>query len=98
MKRGSEVQMDIIEQVKGEIKRHVTEISSALEERDNEKATKALIDFGAFLQDQYPSLLLDDLRKQISKLMGEELFDQKMPPLDFIEYFVSARQEIYEAV
>lgn len=98
MKRGSEVQMDIIEQVKGEIRRHVTEISSALEERDNEKATKALIDFGAFLQDQYPSLLLDDLRKQISKLMGEELFDQKMPPLDFIEYFVSARQEIYEAV
>ncbi|WP_131778014.1 hypothetical protein [Legionella bozemanae] len=101
MKRGSEVQMDIIErvkEVKDEIRRHVSEISSALEERDNEKATKAFINFGAFLQDRYPGLLLDDLRKKIDELMEDEFFKSKMPPLDFIEYFVAARQEVYEAV
>lgn len=98
MKRGSEVQMDIIKRVKDEIRRHMAEISSALETLDNETATKALINFGAFLQDQYPELLLDDLRKQIGKLMGKEFFEKEMPPLDFIEYFINGRQEVYESV
>ncbi|HHT0592417.1 TPA: hypothetical protein ACTXXA_000278 [Legionella anisa] len=94
MKRKAEVQVDI-EQVKGEIRRYMVAISSALEERENEKATKAFINFGAFLQDQYPNLLLDDLRKQIEKLMEEECSKLKMPPLDFIAYFVNAREHIY---
>ncbi|KTD71247.1 hypothetical protein [Legionella tucsonensis] len=97
MKRRAEVQMDI-ELVKAEIRRHMDEISSALELRDNEKVTKAFINFGAFLQDQYPDLLLDDLRKQIGTLMEKEFFKKKMPPLDFIEYFINGRQEVYETV
>lgn len=97
MKRKAEVQVDI-EQVKGEIRRYMVEISSALEALDNEKATQAFIDFGALLQDQYPNLLLDDLRKQIGKLMVEECSKLKIPPLDFIAYFVNAREHIYEDV
>ncbi|KTD44326.1 hypothetical protein [Legionella parisiensis] len=97
MKRKAEVRMDI-EQIKGEIRHRMTEISSLLKEGNNKDATQAFINFGAFLQDQYPDLLLDDLRKKMEGLMGQEFFENEMPPLGFIQYYINGRQEVYEDI
>lgn len=84
--------------LKKQVSIYMQKISTALTNNKNGEATQLFIDFGALLQDQYLGLALDDLRKELKKLIGEQYATRTVPKLDFIEYFMTAHQEIYEAV
>ena len=86
------------ESIKEGVKVYMHRICNALNTDDHEEATQAIISFGAFLQDKYPGLGLDDLRKQAGRLIKTEFNDLDMPNLDFIKYFFDARIRTYQAI
>ncbi|EHL32149.1 hypothetical protein [Legionella drancourtii] len=81
--------------VKENVVNYIDLISQAL--KDQVAVTQAFIDFGAFLQEQYPGMGLDDLRKKIMKL-AIKIDEQEIPDLRLVAILSEGRIRAYEKI
>lgn len=72
-------------------------ISQALNTNDQVAATQAFIDFGAVLQEQYPGMGLDDLRKEIKKL-SIKIEEQEPANLHLVANLSEGKIRAYEEI
>lgn len=72
-------------------------IFQALSTNDQVAATQAFIDFGAVLQEQYPGMGLDDLRKEIKKL-SIKIEEQEPANLHLVANLSEGKIRAYEEI
>jgi hypothetical protein len=86
------------EDLEKNMERHIREINKSLNNKSHpEKGIEALLHFGSFLQEQFHGVLLDDLRKEISK-NPTQFKEMKLPDVQLIAALSEARIVWYEQV
>ncbi|KTD63388.1 hypothetical protein [Legionella shakespearei] len=76
------------------LERHIREINKSLNNKSHpEKSIEVMLSFGSFLQEQFPGMLLDDLRKEINKISknSTQFQEMKLPEVQLIGALSEAR-------
>lgn len=81
--------------IKENVVNYINLISQALNNKEQVAATQLFIDFGAFLQEQYPGMGLDELRQKITKL-AIKIDEQEIPNLHLVASLSEGRIRGYE--